>query len=385
VVQLTDRDLGDGATAPIPFVDLAGQHAEVADQFAEGLQEVLATTGFVAGRFGRAFEEAYASFSGTRHCIGVANGTDAIELALRAAGVGVGDEVVLPGNTFIATAEAVARIGARTVLADIDATTALIDPQHALDLVGPRTRAVLPVHLYGQMAFVDDLAKGLADHDDVVLIEDAAQSHGATRHGDGPATHGIAAATSFYPGKNLGAYGDAGGVLTNDDELARQLMLMRDHGSGAKYRHDVLGFNSRMDEIQAVVLAAKLERLTDWNRARQEAAQRYDDLLADVADLVRPVIAPGNTHVWHLYVVEVANRDEVLAALQAAGIGAGVHYPVPVHLQPAFADLGLGEGALPRCEASATRILSLPMHPHLTAAQQERVVSVVRDAVEHPA
>jgi dTDP-4-amino-4,6-dideoxygalactose transaminase len=381
-VAVTSEVTGNrGAVGPIPFVDLAAQHAEIADEFTEGLGAVLETTGFVCGPRVAAFEEAYAAFSGTRHCIGVGNGTDAIELALRAAGVDSSHEVILPGNTFIATAEAVARVGARPVLVDIDRGTFLADVEQVLDRVTERTRVVIPVHLYGQMAFVDELADRLADHGHVVMIEDAAQSHGATRNREGPATRSVAAATSFYPGKNLGAYGDGGGILTNDDDIAQWLRLVRDHGSDRKYIHDIVGVNSRLDEIQAVVLSAKLARLDGWNQARQAAAARYHEMLADL-DVVRPTVAAGNVHVWHLYVIELDGRDDVLTALQAEGVGAGIHYPVPVHRQPAFAYLGLPEGSLPVCESVAGRILSLPMHPHLTIEQQERVVDALGAALD---
>lgn len=363
---------------PVPLVDLGWQHRQVADEVAEGWAAVLARTAFVGGAAVKEFEQAYADYTGAAHCIGVGNGTDAIEMALRALGVGHGDECVLPANTFIATAEAVARTGATVVLADCDEATALLDPAAAGAAVTSRTKAILPVHLYGQAAPVEAIRAAVGD---VPIVEDAAQSQGARRGGEPTGTLGVLAATSFYPGKNLGAYGDAGAVLTSDPDLATAVRLLGEHGSPRKYEHTVVGFNSRMDALQAVVLSTKLRRLDEWNALRRAAADRYAALLADVDGVVAPVTAEGNEHVWHLYVVRVAERDRVLADLHAAGIGAGIHYPTPVHLTGAFADLGLAEGSFPASETLAGEILSLPLFPGITEAQQERVVEVLAKAV----
>jgi dTDP-4-amino-4,6-dideoxygalactose transaminase len=367
----------------IPLVDLKAAHAEVCDEVHAGFDRVLAATAFVGGEEVHAFEREYAAFGGVAHCVGVANGTDALELALRASGVGAGDEVVLPANTFIATAGAVARIGAKPVLVDCAPDSYLVDTQAALDAVGPATRAVVPVHLYGQCADVQALAAALPPH--VRLVEDAAQSQGATRDSRSPGSGGIAA-TSFYPGKNLGAYGDAGAVLTDDAERAAVVRAIANHGGTAKYRHDVPGFNSRLDGLQAVVLRAKLARLADGNRARRAAAARYDDLLAPLAAagrVVLPVTVAGNAHVWHLYVVRVigADRDDVVGKLNAEGIGAGVHYPAPVHLTGAFGYLGHRRGDFPHAEDASARILSLPLYPQITADQQRRVVDTLAAAL----
>lgn len=364
----------------IPLVDLAAAHAEIADEVAAGWREVLARTAFVGGPDVAAFEQEYAAFTGVRHCIGVANGTDALELALRAVGVGRDDEVILPANTFVATAEAVVRTGARPVLVDVDPATYLMDTGQALASFGARTKAVLPVHLYGQAAPVEELLEAAQEHG-VAVVEDAAQSQGAARHGRPAGSLGLVAGTSFYPGKNLGAYGDAGAVLTDSDDVARIVRMMSNHGSEVRYLHQTFGFNSRLDTMQAVVLRAKLPRLQGWNQARRAAAARYHQLLADVEGVVRPVAAEGNEHVWHLYVIQVPGRDQVVKALNAAGIGAGVHYPVPVHLHEAFSTLGFGHGSFPVSESAADRILSLPLHPHLTAEQQDRVVEVLRACV----
>ncbi|WP_454048564.1 DegT/DnrJ/EryC1/StrS family aminotransferase [Cellulomonas sp. Marseille-Q8402] len=364
----------------IPLVDLAAQHAEVAEEVRAGLDEVFATTAFVGGPAVGRFEAAYAATVGVAHCVGVANGTDALELALRAVGVGPGDEVVLPANTFVATAEAASRIGAVPVPVDVDPEHLLIDPAAVRAAVGPRTGAIVPVHLFGQVAPVEELLKTGADAG-VPLVEDAAQAQGARRMGRAAGSFGLAAGTSFYPGKNLGAAGDAGAVTTDDAAVARTVRLLGGHGSAQKYDHEVVGMNSRLDTVQAVVLGAKLSRLAGWNERRRAAAARYDVLLRGVDGVRTPASAPGNEDVWHLYVVQVEDRDRVLGALHAAGIGAGVHYPVPVHRTGAYAHLGLGAGAFPVAEAAAGRILSLPLHPHLTSAQQEQVVEVLARAL----
>jgi dTDP-4-amino-4,6-dideoxygalactose transaminase len=360
----------------IPLVDLKAQHRAVAGEVERGFASVFERTAFVLGAEVDAFEKEFADFSGISHCVGVANGTDALELALRATGVGAGDEVVIPANTFVATAEAVVRAGAIPVLVDCEPDTLLIDTDAVAGRVSPATRAVVPVHLYGQIAAVERLT-GL----DLTVVEDAAQCQGATRDGRGPGTHGIAAATSFYPGKNLGAYGEAGAVLTADDSVAERLRLLRNHGGIAKYQHDTLGFNSRLDTLQAVVLRAKLARLAGWNEQRRAAAARYDELLTPLDAVVRPVVLPGNEPVWHLYVVRVPRRDAVLHAMHDAGIDAGIHYPEPVHLLPAFRSLGHGRGDFPVAEQAAAEILSLPLFPEITADQQRRVVDVLEKAL----
>ena len=366
----------------IPLVDLQVAHAEVAAEVAAGFQRILATTAFVGGAEVAAFEREYAEFSGVAHCVGVANGTDAVELALRAVGVGHGDEVVVPANTFVATAEAVARVGGKVVLAEIDPETYLVDVASMLKAVGPKTRAVVPVHLYGQMAEVDRLRAELAASD-VAVVEDAAQSQGALRHGRGAGAGGIAA-TSFYPGKNLGAYGDAGAVVSDDEALATTVRTIGSHGGLKKYIHEIVGVNSRLDGLQAVVLRAKLARLAGWNELRRAAATRYDELLADV-DVVRAVTLEGNVHVWHLYVVRVPGgaerRDAVLAKLHEAGVGAGIHYPFPVHLTPAFADEAYPKGSFPQAEQAADEILSLPLFPQITVEQQETTARALAAAL----
>jgi dTDP-4-amino-4,6-dideoxygalactose transaminase len=364
---------------PIPLADLKAQHAEIADEVAAGFARVIADTAFILGPEVRAFEEAFARFCGVPRCIGVANGTDAIELIIRALGLGAGDEVIVPANTFIATALGVVRAGARPVLVDCDEYH-LLDPGRIEAAVTPRTQAILPVHLFGQIADMEAIGE-IAQARGLTLIEDAAQSQGARRHGRRSGGFGLAAATSFYPGKNIGAYGDAGAVVTSSDEIAARIHKLRNWGSDRKYHHPEIGFNSRLDTLQAVVLSAKLARLEAWNAARRRAAARYDELLADVPGVERPRTLPGNEHVWQLYVVRVPRRDEVLESLQAQGIGAGIHYPVPLHLHGALRDLGYRKGDFPTAEGAAREILSLPMHPHLTEEQQERVAAALRRAL----
>ena len=287
---------------------------------------------------------------------------------------------MLPANTFIATAEAVSRIGATPVLVDVDDEHLLIDPERVEAAITPRTQAVVPVHLFGQTAPVEALDKLFAEAG-LPIVEDAAQAQGARRHGRPAGSLGRVAATSFYPGKNLGAAGDAGAVTTDDAEIAARVRLLGAHGSSTKYVHDVVGMNSRLDTVQAVYLRAKLSRLEKWNELRRQVATRYSEVLGQLPGVRVPPVAEGNEDVWHLYVVRLADRDRVLAELNAAGVGAGMHYPTPLHLTQAYQDLGLGAGSFPVAEEAATRILSLPMYPHLDVEQQDYVVRSVARAV----
>jgi dTDP-4-amino-4,6-dideoxygalactose transaminase len=365
--------------ARVPFVDLAAQHREIAGEVLGEVQRILEDGAFIGGPAVAAFEAEYSAFLGVRHCVGVANGTDALELALRAVGVRAGGEVILPANTFVATAEAVMRAGARPVLVDVDPVHLLIDPEAVEGAMRPRTQAIVPVHLFGQTAAVERLVP-VALERGVTIVEDAAQAQGARRFGRAAGTLGDAAATSFYPGKNLGAAGDAGAVTTNDGIIADEVRLLAAHGSRTKYVHERVGVNSRLDALQAVVLRAKLRRLEAWNARRREAAELYGRLLSGVPGLGVPQSLPGNEDVWHLYVVRVlgeGRREQVQDALADAGIATGVHYPTPVHLTPAFRFLGYGAGTFPVAEAAAECILSLPIFPHITRDQ----VGVVSEAV----
>ena len=366
---------------PIPLVDLRIQHRQIADELSAGLAQVVEHTAFINGPDVAAFEAEYAELCGVEHCVGLSNGTDAVELALRAVGIGRDDVVIVPANTFIASAEAVVRAGARPVFVDCDPLHLLIDVPAALDAAQQhQAAAILGVDLFGQAAPFDELAAGLADGP-CVLVQDAAQSQGATRCGLGPASIAAIASTSFYPGKNLGAYGDAGAVVTNRTDLADTVRLLSDHGGRVRYVHDIVGMNARLDTVQAVVLRAKLRRLREWNEQRRAAARYYDAALGDVAGVGLPAVRPGNEHVWHLYVVRVSERDRVVERLHAAGIGAGIHYPVPVHLQPAFSSLGHREGDFPQAEAAAREMISLPIFPGITTDQQDRVVAELTAAV----
>lgn len=368
------------AVEKIPLVDLKAQQRQVQEKVDAGLAHIFENTAFIGGAAVEDFERSYAEFVGAAEVVGVGNGTDALELALRAAGIGAGDEVILPANTFIATAEAVSRAGATVVLVDVDPEYLLIDPLAVAEAVTARTKAIMPVHLFGQNAFIEEI-EPIAEACGAVIIEDAAQAQGARRLGRMAGTIGVAAGTSFYPGKNLGAAGDAGAVVTKDAELAAQVRMLAAHGSRTKYRHEAVGVNSRLDAVQAVVLSAKLEHLADWNALRRQAAARYGELLAGIRGVALPQQAEGNEDVWHLYVVQLDERDRVLEELNAAGIGAGIHYPTPVHLTEAYAHLGHRSGDFPVAEASAERILSLPLYPHITPAQQQRVAEVLARAV----
>jgi dTDP-4-amino-4,6-dideoxygalactose transaminase len=364
----------------VPFLDLAAQQAEVADEILTRWQQQLRAAAFIGGPEVNAFEQEYAAYIGVRHVVGVSNGTDALELAYRAVGVVPGDEIIMPANTFIATAEAASRIGAVPVFVDVDDEHLLIDPAAIEAAITSRTRAIAPVHLFGQMAPMDRIVP-IAERHGLAVVEDAAQAQGASSLAGRAGSLGRVAATSFYPGKNLGAAGDAGAVMTNDPEIERIVRNLGGHGSSVKYVHDRVGMNARLDAVQATVLRAKLRRLDAWNAARGAAADRYANLLADIDGLRLPSVREGNEDVWHLYVVRVDERDRVMAELGEAGIGVGIHYPTPVHLTEAYRSLGYRPGRFPVAEAAADRILSLPMFPHLTEAQQERVAASMRAAV----
>jgi dTDP-4-amino-4,6-dideoxygalactose transaminase/predicted dehydrogenase len=369
-----------GRDAAIPLVDLAIQHREIEGEVRAGFDAVMNSGEFVLGPAAEEFERVYAKFCGVRHCIGVANGTDALELSVRALGLGRGDEIILPANTFIASALAVVRAGAEPVLVDSDPDYHQIDVSQIAARIGPRTRAILAVDLFGQLPRYEELEE-LARDAGLALIEDAAQSHGARRGNRVAGAFGAIAGTSFFPGKNLGAYGDAGAITTDRDDLAERVRRLRNYGSDRKYHHPELGFNSRLDSLQAVVVRAKLERLPAWNESRRLAAQRYHELLSDLDGVALPGTRGRNEHVWHIYAVRVPFRDRVLAQLHALRIGAGVHYPVPIHLQGAFTRLGRGPGSFPVAERAAAEMISLPIYPGISIEQQVAVVDALRNAL----
>jgi len=362
----------------VPFLSLEHVYREIGPQLDEAFRRVMRSGWFVLGAEVETFERTFAAWCGSEHCVGVANGLEAMRLTLRAWNVGEGDEVIVPSNTYIATWLAATHAGARPVPVEPDPATYNIDPARIEAAITPRTRAIIPVHLYGQSADMDPIRE-LASRRGVLVLEDAAQAAGARYRGKRVGSLADAAAFSFYPGKNFGAFGDAGAVVTNDARLAERLRALRNYGSHVKYRNEVLGWNSRLDELQAALLGPRLAVLAEWNERRSRIARRYHEGLAGTS-LTLPATLEGNEHTWHLYVVRSKRRDEVQHALAAAGIGTMIHYPVPPHLQPAYADLGLTRGAFPLSAAIHDEVLSLPMGPHLTDAQVDYVIGKAREA-----
>lgn len=359
----------------IPLVDLRKQYAPLKDEILAGISRVLDGMQLFLGENVQALEKEFAEFCGVRYGIGVSDGTNALQLILRAMDIGPGDEVITVSHTFIATAEAILLAGARPVFVDIDPQTLLMDVSQIEAKITPRTKAIMPVHLYGQTVDMDPLLE-IASRYGLRVIEDACQAHGAEYHGRKAGSLGDAAAFSFYYSKNLGAYGEGGFVTTNDPELYRRVRMIRDHGSERRYYHDLLGFNARLDEIQAVVLRAKLPHLAEYNRLRREHARMYNELLAGLP-VQTPVECPQNQHIYHMYVVKVPRRDELQAYLKEKGIGTGIHYPVPIHLQNSMAALGYQSGDFPVTERVAGEILSLPMFAELEDPQIEDIVNAL--------
>lgn len=381
----------------IPFLDLVTPHAELRDELTEVFHAALSTAGFIGGPMVQGFEADFAKFCETEHCVGVGSGTDAVRFALMAAGIRHGDAVITVAHTFIATAEAISQAGARPVFIDIDERTYNMDPARLreyletgceIDAAGElrdrktktRVAGVVPVHLYGQPADMDAILE-LAAQYKLVVVEDACQAHGAEyfsrkeNRWRKAGSMGVAGAFSFYPGKNLGACGEGGAVTTNDAGIAKTIRMIRDHGQAQKYYHSIEGYNGRLDAIQAGILRVKLRHLAAWNENRRAAARRYSEIFGEMEGRIVLPYEPGWTKaVYHLYVVRVANRDELMKQLAAVGIGTGIHYPVPLHIQDAYQDLGYQEGDLPVTERVAKEIVSLPMFPGLTAEQQGRVV-----------
>jgi dTDP-4-amino-4,6-dideoxygalactose transaminase len=360
----------------IPLVDLGWQHEQIKAAVVPRLEDAMRNSNFILGPAVREFEESFANYAGIDFCVGVGSGTDALELAIRSLDLPMESEIIVPTNSFIASASAVVRAGHRPVLVDVDAETSLIDLESIERQLSPRTGAVMPVHLYGRLVPLAGLSE-MAKRRGFRIIEDAAQSHGARTPHATLGTYSDVVATSFYPGKNLGAYGDGGAVLTNDTEIAERVRRLRDHGSTSKYQHVEVGTNSRLDALQAVVLSEKLRHLDHWNKLRRNAAERYDELLRREERIRRPEIVAGAQHVWHLYVIQVSERDSVLAHLNQHGVGAGIHYPVPIHLQPAMTSFIHSTPELPVAERLANSIISLPLYPGLSEGQQEHVVELL--------
>lgn len=364
----------------VPFLNLDLHHAPLRDEIDTAIREVIDSNAFAGGPFVTQFEEDFATFCGCRHAIGLGSGTEALWLTLLAMGIGPGDEVITVPMTFIATAEAITYCGARPVFVDVDPRTYTMDPAALRNAVTPRTKAIIPVHLFGHPADMDPILEVAREHG-LFVIEDACQAHGAEYKGRNVGSLGDAGCFSFYPGKNLGALGEAGAVVTNDDDLQERIRILRDHGQTRKYHHAMVGWNCRMDGIQAAVLRIKLRRLDRANELRRSHAAQYDSLFEGLEELVTPMESACSRHVYHIYAVRVRMRDQMIRFLQERGIGTGIHYPVPVHLQECYRDLGYQEGAFPVAEQCAMEFLSLPMFPELTSAQVRLAGDVVKEAV----
>jgi dTDP-4-amino-4,6-dideoxygalactose transaminase len=367
-----------GTEAGVPFLDLVSQHKALAGDLVEAFRAALHTASFVGGPEVAAFEKEFAAFVTAAGCVGVNSGTDALRFAYHALGVRSGDEVITVPNTFIATTEALTQAGAAIRFVDVDAATLTMDAQAAAAAITPRTVGIVPVHLYGQPADMGSLLD-LARRHGLWVVEDAAQAHGARYAGRAAGTLGELGAFSFYPGKNLGSCGEGGAVVGRDPGLLDVVRRLREHGQSRKYYHEQEGYNGRLHAIQAAFLRVKLPHLAAWNDGRRRAATLYREALTDIADIRLPVEAPNTTHVYHLFVIRAERRDELQAHLTSSGIGTGLHYPLPLHLQTAYAHLGLGRGAFPVTEAASAHVLSLPMFPELTAVQIARVADAIRE------
>jgi dTDP-4-amino-4,6-dideoxygalactose transaminase len=363
----------------VPLVDLRAQYSRIREEIDEAMARVVQGGRYVLGPEVEAFEDEFASYCGTRYGIGVSSGSSALLLSLLAAGIGPGDEVITTPLTFAATTEAITHAGATIRFVDVDSRTGNIDPGKLEAAITSKTKAMLPVHLYGQPADMDAICEVARAHQ-LIVIEDAAQAHGARYSSRPVGSFGVAACFSFFPAKNLGAYGDGGMVVTNDPDVAEHVRLLRVHGQRSKYEHAVEGYGERLDELQAAVLRVKLRHLDEWNAARNRVADFYDASFSSLG-MQLPHVHPAATHVYHLYVVLLNRRDEVRRALTAQGIETGLHYPIPLHLQGAYASLGHGPGDFPHAEAFAARGLSLPMYPELTTDQLRLVEAAMHQAV----
>lgn len=365
----------------VPFLDLKMQYSSIQDEIANCLQEVLANTAFAGGPFVEKFENNFASFCQCKYAIGVSSGTAALWMTLLALEVGQGDEVVTTPNTFIATAEAISFCGAKPVFVDIDEQTYNMNPELLESAITAKTKAIIPVHLYGQTANMEPIMEIARAHG-LLVIDDACQAHGAKYKGHLTDSTGDAGCFSFYPGKNLGAYGEAGAVVTNSTKLAERIRILRNHGQKKKYFHSLIGWNARMDGFQGAVLSVKLKHLPAWNEARRENAQLYNDLLADVDDIITPTEAAYAKHVYHIYAVRTQNRDTLITTLAEKNIHCGIHYPIPIHLQDAYRFLGYTKGSFPVAERCARELVSLPMFPELSREQIEKVSSEIKRFLE---
>jgi dTDP-4-amino-4,6-dideoxygalactose transaminase len=361
----------------VPFLDLKAQYLTIKDEIHEAISKVMESTAFAGGPFVAQFEQEFAKFCNCKHAIGVGNGTDALWLSLIALGVGPGDEVITVPNTFIATAEAITYCGAKPVFVDVDEKTYTMNPSLIEAAITPSTKAIIPVHLFGQTADMDPILAIAKEHN-LYVIEDACQAHGAEYKGRKTGSIGNTGCFSFYPGKNLGAYGEAGAVVTNNDTLAETMRVFRDHGQAKKYYHSMIGWNARMDGIQGAVLGVKLKYLYEWNEARRNHAQEYNELLSPLSDIIKPHAADYAKHVYHIYAIRAQERDRLMTHLSEQGISSGIHYPGPIHLQKAYSFLGLNKGRYPVAERCALEFVSLPMFPELTSEQIAYIVDAIK-------
>ncbi|HZK67824.1 MAG TPA: DegT/DnrJ/EryC1/StrS family aminotransferase [Chloroflexota bacterium] len=362
----------------IPLCDLKAQYVSIQAEIDDAIKGVLSKTNFIQGEEVRLLEKEFAAFSGAGYGVATSSGTDALNLALEYLGVGPGDEVITTPHTFIATAEAVSHCGGIPVFVDIDPRTYNIDPARIEEKITPKTKVIMPVHLYGQPVDMDAILE-VANLHGLPVLEDACQAHGAEYKGRKVGSIGAAACFSFYPGKNLGAYGDAGMITTNDEKLAGWCAMMADHGRTEKYSHDYVGYGKRMDTLQAAILRAKLRHLAAWTEARREHAAAYTQMLDGVVET--PFVPEWARAVFHQYVVRVSNRDEVFSRMKEAGLGVGIHYPIPLHVQPAYSFLGYKKGDFPHTEAASESIISLPIYPEMTVEQRQYVVEQLKNAL----
>jgi dTDP-4-amino-4,6-dideoxygalactose transaminase len=360
----------------VPFLDLKAQHSGIREELQGAFAEVMDKNAFAGGPFVEKFESEFAEFCGRKYAVGVGSGTEALWLILQSLGIAAGDEVITVPNTFIATAEAISLCGATPVFIDVEPVTYTMDPRLLEAAITTRTRAIIPVHLYGQMADCDPILKIAASHG-IPVLEDACQAHGAAYFGKKAGSLGVAGAFSFYPGKNLGSFGEAGAIVTDDESIRSRAKIIRDHGQEDKYVHSRIGWNARMDGIQGALLSVKLKHLEKWNDLRRQHAEEYDRRLEGIKELTLPREAGGRQHVRHIYSVGVPARDELMAALKSNGIGSGIHYPIPLHLQGAYRFLGYPEGSFPVCEKAAREALSLPMYPEITSEQIQHVSETI--------
>ncbi len=364
----------------VPFLDLHGQYKTISDEISQAIGQVLNDSAFISGPYVEKFEKQFAGFCGCEYAISTSNGTSALWMTLLALGVGAGDEVITVPNTFIATAEAISFAGARPVFVDVEETNFTMDPTLLEKAITPKTKAIIPVHLFGQPADMDPIMN-IAGRHGLYVIEDACQAHGASYKDRPVGTMGDAGCFSFYPGKNLGAYGEAGSVITKNRDLADKIRTFRDHGQTRKYHHAMIGWNGRMDGIQGAVLSVKLKYLAGWNEARRNNAELYGSLLNGMDEIILPMQMDYARHVYHIYAIRVKNRDALIGRLAEEGISCLIHYPVPVHLQDAYRHLGMGKGSFPVAEKCAEEFVSLPMYPELTREQINHVADTLRENI----